>query len=71
MSHTRTAAPERGDDPALLAAGHDTGWWDEHGCPAPWPADFWQPDGTINPAWQHAGITHEEVPFTESDNHSF
>lgn len=28
-----------------LAAGHETGWWNEHGDPAPWPEDHheWPP----------------------------
>ena len=39
----------------LLAAGRETGWWDERGNPAPWPHDFldpdsgWQPTGGDNP----------------------
>lgn len=33
-----------------LAAGHETGWWDAHGHPAPWPEDFLDP----NSGW-HAG----------------
>jgi hypothetical protein len=30
---------------ALLAAGYDTGIWDEYGRPAPWPDDIteWRP----------------------------
>ncbi len=71
MSPARISAPERGDDSALLAAGHETGWWDEHGRPAPWPEDFWRPDGTINPDWQPGGTTPEEEPGPASDNHSF
>jgi len=27
-----------------LAAGHETGWWNEHGLPAPWPEDFLDPN---------------------------
>ena len=27
-----------------LAAGHETGWWDEHGIPAPRPDDFLDPN---------------------------
>ena len=27
-----------------LAAGHETGWWDERGIPAPWPDDFLDPN---------------------------
>ena len=23
-----------------LAAGYETGWWDDNGIPAPWPDDF-------------------------------
>ncbi|GEM_PF-4750097 len=28
-----------------LAAGHETGWWDQHGVTAPWPEDLheWPP----------------------------
>ncbi len=31
---------------ALLAAGAETGFWDDHGRPAPWPDDIdgWNPD---------------------------
>ena len=25
---------------ALVADGTETGWWDEHGRPAPWPDDI-------------------------------
>jgi len=32
--------PRHDHDLALLAAGHDTGFWDEHGRPAPWPDDI-------------------------------
>jgi hypothetical protein len=30
---------------ALLATGTDTGFWDDHGQPAPWPDDIdeWRP----------------------------
>jgi hypothetical protein len=33
-------------DLKLLAAGHETGFWDHHGIPAPWPDDIdeWRPD---------------------------
>ena len=43
-------AGQREHDLAVLAAGGETGWWDEHGLPAPWPDDFfdadtgWRPD---------------------------
>jgi len=51
--NARRAAQHETDLTALAAAG-ETGWWDEHGAPAPWPADFfdantdWRPD-TANP----------------------
>ena len=28
----------------LGQAGHETGWWNEHGLPAPWPEDFLDPN---------------------------
>ena len=33
---------------ALNAAGTETGFWDEHGVPAPWPDDIdeWRPSNT-------------------------
>lgn len=30
-------------DLQLLADGAETGWWDDTGCPAPWPQDFLDP----------------------------
>jgi hypothetical protein len=32
-------------DLALLDIGHETGFWDDHGRPAPWPDDIdeWSP----------------------------
>ena len=27
-----------------LAAGHETGWWNEHGLPAPWPGAVLDPN---------------------------
>jgi hypothetical protein len=51
-------------DLATLQAGHETGWWDHTGQPAPWPEDFydhnteWRPGtGPITPA------TPDEQPF--------
>jgi hypothetical protein len=43
---------QRQCDVAILAAGGETGWWDEQGVAAPWPDDFfdadseWRPDTT-------------------------
>ena len=47
------STPERTQherDLAVLAAGGYTGWWDEHGVPAPWPDDFFNPDTDWRPA---------------------
>ena len=41
---------QRQQDLAILAAGGHTGWWDEHGHPAPWPDDFFDPDTDWRPA---------------------
>ena len=35
----------------LLVAGHETGWWDDHGTPAHWPEDLLDPDSD----WQQSG----------------
>jgi hypothetical protein len=45
---------------ALLADNIETGFWDEHGRPAPWPDDIdqWQPE-TGEPATRQTG----EQPF--------
>jgi hypothetical protein len=49
------SAAQREHDLAVLAAGDETGWWDEHGVPAPWPDDFfdadagWRPDADSRP----------------------
>jgi hypothetical protein len=33
-----------------LAAGYETGWWDDNGVPAPWPDDFHEPTAATTPA---------------------
>jgi hypothetical protein len=38
------------EDLAHLAAGYQTGWWDDHGQPAPWPDDFFEPHSGWHPA---------------------
>jgi hypothetical protein len=45
---------------ALLADNIETGFWDEHGRPAPWPEDIdqWQPE-TSGPTTYQPG----EQPF--------
>ena len=41
---------QREKDLAILAAGGFTGWWDEHGQPAPFPGDFFNPDSDWRPS---------------------
>lgn len=65
MSPTPPNASQREHDLALLAAGDETGRWDEHGRPAPWPENFWLTDGTINPDWRHTG--HDPKEETDTD----
>lgn len=62
----RRGGISRANDLALLAAGIETGWWDEHGIPAPWPEDFFDP----NSGWHDPQKTqpsaipdNEEPPF--------
>ncbi len=43
-----------------LRAGYETGWWDEHGVPAPWPEDFLDP----NSGWQ---TSHDEPSTLPND----
>lgn len=52
-------------DLAVLAAGEETGWWDDTGAPAPWPEDFWLADGGINPDWATATPTPTELNDTD------
>ncbi|WP_253867939.1 hypothetical protein [Promicromonospora umidemergens] len=44
--------PQHWNADQRAAADYYTGWWDENGNLAPWPEDFFLPDGTINPDWQ-------------------
>jgi len=73
MSPAQPTSSQHHHDLALLTAGHDTGWWDEHGRPAPWPDDVWLPDGSINPDWQTSSDnpTEEPQPADPSENHNF
>jgi hypothetical protein len=41
---------QREKDLAILAAGGFTGWWDQHGQPAPFPDDFFNPDSDWRPS---------------------
>ncbi|MHA7248958.1 hypothetical protein [Arthrobacter tecti] len=74
MNPAQPNASRHEQDLALLAAGEETGWWDEHGRPAPTPEDFWLADGTITPDWRlDGGPAREEEPepATPSENHNF
>ena len=42
--HGRPHGRTRAEDLTILAAGHETGWWDDNGQPAPWPDDFLDPE---------------------------
>ena len=46
----RAPTNQRQHDLAILATGGCTGWWDEHGQPAPWPDDFFDPDTEWRPS---------------------
>jgi hypothetical protein len=51
-----------------LRAGHETGWWDEHGVPAPWPEDFLDPHrgwtcGSSDPDTDPQQHNGDEPPF--------
>ncbi|MDJ0325208.1 hypothetical protein QMG61_15690 [Cryobacterium sp. PH31-AA6] len=48
------------DDQHTVAAGHETGWWDDNGRAAPWPDDFLDPDA----GWT-TGTT--DVPADDGD----
>ena len=54
---------QREHDLTVLAAGGITGWWDEHGQPAPWPEDFFDPDTDWRPDTQPVNPNPEEQPF--------
>jgi hypothetical protein len=50
----------RETDQWLLDHGYETGWYDEHGVPTPWPEDF--PDGW-QPVTGHVTLKPGEPPF--------
>ena len=55
---------QREHDLAILTAGGHAGWWNEHGQPAPWPDDFFDPDTD----WRHdtnptPELAPDEQPF--------
>ena len=50
-----------------LRAGHETGWWDDNGIPAPWPEDFLDP----NSGWQPASYPNSAEPPQNGDEPPF
>ena len=58
-----TTTSQREHDLATLAAGGYTGWWDEHGLPAPWPDDFFDPDTEWRPDTHLVILNPDEQPF--------
>jgi len=56
---------QREHDLAVLAAGGYTGWWDEHGQPAPFPNDFFDPHSDWRPTSGDIPpeLAHGEHPF--------
>ena len=58
-----SAKSQREHDLATLTAGGHTGWWDEHGRPAPWPEDFFDPDSDWRPDTQLVTLNPDEQPF--------
>ena len=50
-----------------LAAGYETGWWNEHGIPAPWPEDFLDPHS----GWQPSGNPESLQPLQNGDQPPF
>ncbi|TFC20994.1 hypothetical protein E3O19_00715 [Cryobacterium algoritolerans] len=42
--HAHLATRSREEDQHVLAAGNETGWWDDNGRPATWPDDSLDPE---------------------------
>lgn len=58
-----TVTSQREHDLAVLAAGGYTGWWDEHGVPAPWPKDFFDPNSDWRSSTELVILNPDEQPF--------
>ena len=56
-------ARTREEDLTVLAAGNETGWWDDNGKPAPWPDDFLDPDA----GWSTGNTTATDDDGDEND----
>ena len=50
-----------------LAAGYETGWWDDNGAPAPWPHDYNDTDTSCQPDTSH----HHPDPRQNGDEPLF
>ena len=51
-----------------LAAGYETGWWDDNGTPAPWPNDYNDADTSAQP---DTGPHHHPDPRQNGDEPLF
>ncbi|TYL51769.1 hypothetical protein FXB39_08345 [Nocardioides sp. BGMRC 2183] len=62
---TRHDTTDHEEDLATLAASGYTGWWDEHGQPAPFPLDFFDPDSDWRPSSSDIPtmLADDEQPF--------
>jgi len=58
-----TPQSQRERDLVILKAGGHTGWWDDHGRPAPWPDDFFDPDSSWQPAGGETTPEPGQPPF--------
>lgn len=59
----RLGARTRAQDLAILAAGGETGWWDDSGHPAPWAEDFLDPDA----GWSAGDAVARDDTPTDND----
>jgi hypothetical protein len=59
---TKPVPNQRDHDLALLAAGSETGWWDDNGVPAPWPDDFFDDHS----GWR-TGEVRQHINLTPDD----
>ena len=53
-----------------LAAGYETGWWDDNGIPAPWPDDFLDLNSGRRPSGQ-SGREPLDHPLQNGDQPLF
>ena len=56
-------ARTREEDLNILAAGGETGWWDDNGQPAPWPGDFLDPEA----GWTNGNNTNHDDNRAKND----